>query len=38
LLASTASRFDDAARHFEDAIVMNERIGARAWLVATEED
>jgi hypothetical protein len=38
LLASTASRFDDAARHFEDAIAMNERIGARPWLAATEED
>jgi class 3 adenylate cyclase len=38
LLASTISQRDDAARHFEDAIVMNERTGARLWLAHTQED
>jgi DNA-binding SARP family transcriptional activator len=38
LLALTASRWDDAARYFEDALEMNERTGARAWLARTQDD
>jgi DNA-binding SARP family transcriptional activator/tetratricopeptide (TPR) repeat protein len=38
LLAATSSRVDMAKRHFEDAIVVNERIGARPWLAQTQED
>jgi DNA-binding SARP family transcriptional activator len=38
LLASTLSRWDDATGHFEDALTMNERIGARPWLAHTQED
>jgi tetratricopeptide (TPR) repeat protein len=38
LLASTTGRRDDAARHFKDALAMNERIGARPWLAHTQED
>jgi DNA-binding SARP family transcriptional activator len=38
LLASTLGHWEDAARHFEDAIAMNERIGARPWLAHTQED
>jgi len=32
LLASTMGRWDDAARHFEDAIAMNRRMGMRPWV------
>ncbi len=35
LLAALAGRRDDAAGHFEAAIAMNERMGARAWLART---
>ena len=38
LLASTLGRWDVAERYFEDALAMNERIGARPWLAQTEED
>jgi DNA-binding SARP family transcriptional activator len=38
LLASTLAHWEDAARHFEDAIAMNEQIGARPWLAYTQED
>ena len=38
LLAATSSRRELAGRHFDDAIVMNERIGARPWLAQTQED
>jgi DNA-binding SARP family transcriptional activator len=38
LLATTMSRWDDAARHFEDALAMNERMGARPWLAHTQHD
>ena len=38
ILASTMSRWEDAARHFEDALEMNERMGARPWLAHTQED
>jgi len=38
ILASTRRDYDAAARHFEDALAMNERIGARPWLARTQED
>ena len=38
LLAATMERWDEAERHFEDALEMNGRIGARPWLAHTQED
>ncbi len=38
LLAFTLSRWEDAARHFEDALAMNEKMGARPWLAHTQHD
>lgn len=38
ILAATTCHSEDAARHFEDALVMNERIGARPWLAHAQED
>jgi DNA-binding SARP family transcriptional activator len=38
LLATTMERGEDARLHFEDAIAMNERMGARPWLAQTHED
>ncbi len=38
LLASTLGRFEDAERHFEAALEMNERMGARPWVAHTEHD
>ena len=38
LLAATLERFDDAARHFETALAMNARIGARPFLAYTQLD
>ena len=38
LLAALLGRFEDAARHFEDATRMNERMGARPSLARTRED
>ena len=38
LLAAVESRWDDAERHFEDAMEVNRRIGARPWLAHTQED
>jgi DNA-binding SARP family transcriptional activator/tetratricopeptide (TPR) repeat protein len=38
LLASTLERWDEAAHHFEFALEMNERMGARPWLAHTQED
>jgi tetratricopeptide (TPR) repeat protein len=38
LLAATMERWDDAERHFENALKMNGRIGARPWLAHTQED
>jgi tetratricopeptide (TPR) repeat protein len=38
LLAATTERWDDARRHFEDALEANQRIGARSWLAHTQED
>jgi DNA-binding SARP family transcriptional activator len=38
LLATTLERWSNAAEHFEDALVMNERMGARPWLAHTRHD
>jgi tetratricopeptide (TPR) repeat protein len=38
LLATTTGRWDDAGRHFEDALRMNAKIGARPWLARTKHD
>ena len=38
LLAWTISQPDDAARHFEDALEMNERMGALPWLAHSRAD
>ena len=38
ILASLLGQFDDAARHFEEALRMNDRMGARPWLAHTQED
>ena len=35
-LAATMDRCDDAIRHFEDALTMNARMGARPWLAHTQ--
>ena len=31
-------RWEDAERHFEAALAMNERMGARPWLAHTQHD
>jgi tetratricopeptide (TPR) repeat protein len=38
LLAATLGRPDAAARHYEDALAMNTRMGARPWLALSQED
>jgi DNA-binding SARP family transcriptional activator len=38
LLASTASRWAEAERHFHSAIEMNAEMGARPWLSRTQHD
>ena len=38
ILAATTSRWEDAARHFEDALVANAAAGARTWLAHTKYD
>jgi DNA-binding SARP family transcriptional activator len=38
LLATTLTHWDDAVAHFEDALEMNERMGARPWLAHTQTD
>ncbi len=38
ILASTTCAYADAARHFEDALAMNARIGTRPWLARTQDD
>jgi DNA-binding SARP family transcriptional activator len=38
LLATTMSRYDDAARHFEQALVMNARIRSPLWTAHTRHD
>lgn len=36
LLAATMSRWEEAERHFQDALEMNQRMGARPWLAHTQ--
>ncbi|MDP9236731.1 MAG: alpha/beta fold hydrolase [Chloroflexota bacterium] len=38
ILAGTMSRLDDAQRHFEDALRMNTRMGARPYVARTQLD
>jgi tetratricopeptide (TPR) repeat protein len=38
LLTATLGRLDDAERHFEDALAMNTRMGARPWVARTQLD
>ena len=38
LLAATMGRYDDAKRHFEDALAMNTRMGARPLVARTQLD
>jgi DNA-binding SARP family transcriptional activator len=38
ILARALSRWDDATRHFEAAIVHNQRMGALPWLAHTQHD
>jgi tetratricopeptide (TPR) repeat protein len=38
LLAATGGRYDDAVHHFQQALRVNEGIGARSWLAHTQED
>jgi DNA-binding SARP family transcriptional activator len=38
VLASTCRKYDDAAGHFENALAISERIGARPWFAHTQED
>jgi DNA-binding SARP family transcriptional activator len=38
LLATTTERWEEAERHFEDALTMNRRMGFRPWLAVTEGD
>jgi tetratricopeptide (TPR) repeat protein len=38
LLATTLSRFEDAARHFEQALEMNAQIRAPHWIARTQHD
>jgi len=37
VLATLLLRFDDAGRHFEEALRMNEKMGARPWIAHTQE-
>ena len=38
LLTTTMGRLDAAARHFEDALAMNTRIGSPLWVAHTQHD
>jgi DNA-binding SARP family transcriptional activator len=38
ILATTTKRWQDAERHFEDALAANQRMGARPWLAHTQHD
>ena len=38
LLASTLERWQDASAHFESALTLNARMGARPWLAHTQHD
>jgi DNA-binding SARP family transcriptional activator len=38
VLAATMHRFDEGAQHFDAALSMNERMGARPWVAHTQHD
>ena len=38
MLAATMARWDDAEQHFQEALAMNTRTGARPWLAHTQHD
>jgi DNA-binding SARP family transcriptional activator len=38
IIAATLERWTEAAQHFENALVMNEKMGAKPWLAATQDD
>jgi hypothetical protein len=38
VLAATTGRYEDAERHFEDALAMNTRTGGRPWVAQTQCD
>jgi tetratricopeptide (TPR) repeat protein len=38
LLAATMSRWEEAEKHFEDALAMNARMGAKPWLARTQHE
>lgn len=38
VLAATTGRYDDAGRHFENALAMNTKTGGRQWVVETQCD
>jgi tetratricopeptide (TPR) repeat protein len=38
LLATSLGRFDEAERHFDAGLAMNEHMGARPWLAHTQFD
>lgn len=38
ILATALSRWEEATKHFEDAIELNTRMGARPWLAHTQQD
>jgi tetratricopeptide (TPR) repeat protein len=38
IVATLLGRLEDAARHFEEALRMNETMGARPWLAHTQEE
>jgi uncharacterized protein HemY len=38
ILATLQERFEDAERHFEEALRMNDRMGARPWVAHTQEE
>jgi tetratricopeptide (TPR) repeat protein len=38
ILAGTMRRWEDAVRHFEDALAMNSRLGAQPWIAHTQFD
>jgi DNA-binding CsgD family transcriptional regulator len=38
MLAATMARWDEAEQHFQEALAMNTRTGARPWLAHTQHD
>jgi class 3 adenylate cyclase/DNA-binding CsgD family transcriptional regulator len=38
MLATTMERWEEAAQHFDDALAMNTRMGARPWLAHTQHE